>query len=499
MHDLRVVRAEVKTWERDFRSRYGRDPSVQDIRDQPAIAEKYKLYKKLNKAAATSFQPAAGPSPYIPSTPPHSHHSPRAVAVPRSRAVQSVAPLPGFNPFSPLKKKPTEKLSFSASQALRNTPSANPFATPAKRTSNHSLRPHTPSPDPFPSIVLPPQIPASSISYDSPKSNIAVSRARKRLRGEPVSPSPNKQKRQRVGSQLPRTFLLSVHSSSSDDEPDARLPGANFNPSFIDDSPVKPPAGGKSFKLLFEDALPTLSAAEPQTAMVKPATSRNATQPELRPISTTSQLKMSTKHGLDRAGFVPDAMQPIATSYMQYPLLPPSPPPQISASGCGGEYEARGNKPGTSRKRAKLSDDRDESDSPEEEEEVKVIVRNCGKQLSKTVDALALDPLLYLGARNHDPTAKDEVDANRHDSDTFTVDLPDKLRRVLAISPSRSHTRKEERVVRGLLNGDRFGHYDASKGGNIWDVGEWDDAIHVDTEAEDDWEGEPLPWELGEL
>ena len=78
----------------------------------------------------------------------------------------------------------------------------------------------------------------------------------------------------------------------------------------------------------------------------------------------------------------------------------------------------------------------------------------------------------------------------------FEVDLPDDLHRILAISPD-GQTREtgEEKVVRSLLYGSREVHYDPSKGGEIWDVGE-DSEYGGDT---DDWEGEPVPWETGEL
>ena len=35
--DVAALRAEIKAWERDFRSKHGRDPSIQEIKDQPAI------------------------------------------------------------------------------------------------------------------------------------------------------------------------------------------------------------------------------------------------------------------------------------------------------------------------------------------------------------------------------------------------------------------------------------------------------------------------------
>ena len=91
----------------------------------------------------------------------------------------------------------------------------------------------------------------------------------------PVSPSPNKEKRRRVGSQLSLPFanlgVLTAHSDDDDDGDDA----GEANSSFVDDSPVKAPAGSKSFKLLFEEALPKNDAA----AKRKGPLSRSKTTP----------------------------------------------------------------------------------------------------------------------------------------------------------------------------------------------------------------------------
>ncbi|KIM47822.1 hypothetical protein M413DRAFT_439502 [Hebeloma cylindrosporum] len=63
---------------------------------------------------------------------------------------------------------------------------------------------------------------------------------------------------------------------------------------------------------------------------------------------------------------------------------------------------------------------------------------------------------------------------------------------------------EEDRLVKGLLYGRRMTHYDPMKGGEIWDVGEDHQLISEEgaqkyTEDEEDWEGEPVPWEMGEL
>jgi hypothetical protein len=132
---------------------------------------------------------------------------------------------------------------------------------------------------------------------------------------------------------------------------------------------------------------------------------------------------------------------------------------------------------------------------------LKVATVSLDRDKHRHADDLEWDSLLHLGTRNHDSAAEEQIDGdgNHHASGTFSVHLPDKFRRVLAISPSRSQNHTEERVVRGLLYGDRVGHYDPSRGGDIWDAGETDEGALGDAEAEDDWEGEPVSWEVGEL
>ena len=528
MSNLDLVRADIKSWERDFASRHGRDPSVQDIRDQPRIgtsslypthsssnsstADKYKLYKKLSKAAAT---------------------------LPKSRPADSVPPLPGFNPFSPVKKHPTIR------QTLRSSPHPNPFATPTKNNLKSHPRAVTPSPDPPHPITI------ASSSHGLPKSTTAVSRARKRLRGEPVSPSPNKPKRQRTRSQaLPAFPKLDQDSSNSEYEADQELPQCDFTSSFLADSPVKAPAGGKSFKLLFDDALPALSiskkplgssvpqldsppdpsfsraSADPVVKLHHDLTSKgvisgpehrvNRTQTKMFPtkdhlpvsshrptfptvVSGGSQPRTSVKRALHSSDLAHEHTELITSLQPQHPLIPPSPPPQDSIN-----RDTSKGKTKTIASRKKLRVEHEESDegvdSPDDITlKVATVSLDRDKRSHRHSDDLDWDPLLHLGTRNHDPAAKRQIDANHHASGTFSVELPDTFRRVLAISPSRGQNSTEERVVRGLLYGDRVGHYDPSRGGDIWDAGETHDAAYRDVETEDDWEGEPVPWEVGEL
>ena len=116
-----------------------------------------------------------------------------------------------------------------------------------------------------------------------------------------------------------------------------------------------------------------------------------------------------------------------------------------------------------------------------------------------------LDPILAHALRDVPHGSPQPPHAQLED--TFEVDLPDKLRNVLALESAEPKSRnfREERLVKALVSGTRVTHYDPGKGGEIWDVGEdnprreTDADSPRDVEEEDDWEGEPVPWEVGEL
>ncbi len=92
MADLATVRTEIKTWERVFKDSQGRPPTLDDIKANNAIgaqpyicrdvlalmfypADKYKLYKRLSKAAALSTVSQPSKPVASPSTPPRATHA----------------------------------------------------------------------------------------------------------------------------------------------------------------------------------------------------------------------------------------------------------------------------------------------------------------------------------------------------------------------------------------------------------------------------------------
>lgn len=181
--------------------------------------------------------------------------------------------------------------------------------------------------------------------------------------------------------------------------------------------------------------------------------------------------------------------------FSRLPLLPPSPPPADSEHYVP---KTKFKSAATSRKKAKLaadSEEHEEDDSSEENDHVEVRDWTWQKQgihARDTGSDLDLDPILRLGVPSASGPSNDPASTEPGE---FDVNLPDHLRRVLAISPSKARDPNEEGVVKGLLTGSRVLHYDAARGGDVWDVGEIGDG----TEGEEDWEGEPVPWEMGEL
>lgn len=544
------------------------------------------MYKKLSKAAAANVTTTNAASTDPPSTParPQKRDIRPSLLLSKPRVVETTASLPSFNPFSPVKNKAKQEKQRDSYKGQRQESieitSSNPFRTPSRGKSS-AIESRDPSPDALPAIL--PFLPvASGSDHIQPPAETAVSRARKRLRGEPVSPSPNKEKRRRVGSQISLPFAkLGISAAPDNDGEDDEDEGAvEANSSFVDDSPVKPPTGGKSFKLLFEEALPkndlaakrkgslsrskmipasvglfgdrndkSTSVGTPMKettdhdfgTKVKPGTKsdrrgngyagKGASQ--TRSISgkgdrlfeaqldtaesskcatkwnrhlSEPEIHKSTKRPLSdmESDLDNDRSNPqIAISALI--LLPPSPPPADSSRGSSSNYKGKGKVIVGSRKKAKVLEeiDGDEEDSADEPQ-VKLVSRNGFNRTQSTEDDGDFDFDPILGSKAHRgsrdlPISAGDADAAPHEIGKFEVDLPDKLRRVLAISPSKAWDSREERVVRGLLSGRRVTHYDGAIGGEIWHVGEEDDEIRCDTGGEDDWEGEPVPWEVGEL
>lgn len=396
--------------------------------------------------------------------------------------------------------------------------------------------------------------------------NNTVSRARKRLRGEPVSPSPVKEKRQRVlPDATPFAKLSTLDVEDSDNDEDDRTGAEQVDSSFVLDSPMKPAPKGGAFKLLFEGGAGDVNSQDSRARSQKVpvntglgipcsksqrATSMSSVSASKSLSDNHQNLKMNAPEGNttrdsaksqatkrlypNRFGKndvfgaaqpseapLPEPEQAIRAVHIEETpitaakrslgdtdsdapdslcpshrplLLPPSPPPAASSSVYTGKGKGRG-ATGPIRKRPKLPED--SGDEDEGSTDLHVKIREWGwkrRGTSRATSVDDLDPVLGIGA--HDRPSSPDPASDDAPGD-FEVNLPDHLRCLLAISPSKAHATRDISMVRGVLYGERTSNYDARKGGDIWDVGEIGGAS--DSQAEDDWEGEPVPWETGEL
>ncbi|KAF9040431.1 hypothetical protein BDZ89DRAFT_1060517 [Hymenopellis radicata] len=497
MADVASVKAEIKRWEREFREINGKDPQVQDIKDNAPIG-----------AASSSKAPA----------------TPSSRLLPKAREAETTAPLTSFNPFSPQKNRTIHQTSPTATRK----PFPNPFATPSRpRTKTRSFTPElSPQPpSPLPNAKGIAQTLFSGTSVVNVPS--AVSRARKRLRGEAVSPSPVKQKRQRlVSDEPPPSFSTDDNTMVDDDEDDVFTDAGNS--SFVDDSPVK----GGSFKLLFSDATTAKATSKPLFPPPAPSSDRlrsnskdtehedgrrsskgpprvkserlfsnifPAASQTRQPRSGSRQEntyrevtapQTSRKRALSLSDEEPSEEGPRTSVPV---LVPPSPPPPDTLKRPVGPHKGKGKGATNDRKKAKLfiPDSDNEDDDDDQVNDIQVIVHTRTRSPHAEHSSDGDDMLLP-----HSKRTQDDI-LGPIESDRFEVDLPDKLRQVLAFSPNDSKARVHEgRMLDGLLYGRRTEHYDASKGGEIWDVGEDESEQMSD---EEDWEGEPIPWQAGEL
>jgi hypothetical protein len=315
--------------------------------------------------------------------------------------------------------------------------------------------------------------------------------------------------------------------------------------SFVDNSPVKAPVGGKLFPKLFtESSLPQtdLFGIKSKHQVGRPVkrlslqsnqqvvhTRRQNTLKRARSGSTEfnsaqfdvtgrassealsenyiSQLTSKQSASNDDAG-----NDPSLPERQKSPLIPPSPPPSGFATTTFSRPTKHPTKTHTiskGKKKAKIDEQStSDTDGPELSSKLKIVNRHntrlkqagAGMQNEDEADEWDSDPTLSR-TRFGEPRASSPGNASDH----VEINLPEELRRVLALESVALQAKipNEDKLVKDLLYGRRTTHYYPNKGGEVWDVGE-DHLTGIEDEriqnaGEEDWEGEPVPWEIAEL
>jgi hypothetical protein len=296
----------------------------------------------------------------------------------------------------------------------------------------------------------------------------------------------------------------------------------------------------KSRSKLIQTTLPVVGKSSNQARKRSPSETHTATKRVL-PEDEHAQNDMAID---DDADMTSPSEKPSTITQ----LLPPSPNPNASRSGKSKPNGARSNQPPktTSRKKAKLqdsghgmtedmeNDDGSNSDGFNAHHSVKLVHHSRGiraalptEEANSEIDDPILNyanrvepqgqglvsPMKQGGNGNIDAAPKREDVDEEEDSTVIAEDekaegnLSNELCRVLVLESlkAKQNEYEEEKIVKRLLSGRRVLHYDPKKGGEIWGVGEdetdefAEDQERRFDEGTDDWEGNPVPWEVGEL
>lgn len=459
--------------------------------------------------------------------------------IPKSRAIQGESDPFSPNPFSPTKA--SRKQRTDVVNVLEKPRNASGRTTTPPRSSIVARR--SLSPNPFPPFDGP--LRSSTPEY-SQNERSTVKKARKRLRGDIVSPSPariDKKRRTAAVGSLPSFQTRSHDDTQASSEP--RLDNLNeAETSFIDESPMKVASSGKDFKLLFDEGLPRLNFEEPRLSRSKISKQKSAVWPDphrhdrIGSANTTESRTLpnkglalgtkqssvtfgqgsvlntastsGTQQGIhtapvfarkrsssDAETSTPDIVNSAQLESVDR-LLPPSPQPTSSTlpkTSGKGTKAMKNILP--NRKKTKLIPN-DNSDASEEDDLVDVQIfeaerdlRNRLKARNRTDDDPDLGILTPFARHGFDRTLPESEISEREE---LEINLPDCLRSVLHISPSRAREREERALVDSLL----LGEASVDKYGEVWGVGEVEPSTAV-TDDEDDWAGEGVPWEAAEL
>ncbi|KZT57851.1 hypothetical protein CALCODRAFT_482845 [Calocera cornea HHB12733] len=523
--DLDRLRAELKTWERDFKAKKGREPSRDDIKKAPDIDAKYKIYNKSrSKAGSASGTSAHGVSEKKSKAKGRSSSRPSPAAS-SATAVESVGNVEEtFNPFrsptkggpsagqSPVKRRlsiftdedpfaagdehdtptsslfaklkssspannafgsPRKKPLFMGASAppLPSTPSRSILKTPATTSAISDIQPEgVLSPSKYVSASSPTKLRAliqSSKAADTPRT-----KARKRLAGEEDFTPVKSDRRRRLSS-----LAAGERSSSEGLEKDEAIAAESMEVDEFGPTPKKAEVP-RQFKPIFESPvkqdLKTKGFFSKRTVSFSaPSSSRESSaQPPEQPQPNTSHKRPASPEA---------AASKVSTSVK---LIPPSPP------AAGGSKAKPRKKAKKAKKQSKDAEEEDGSSS-ERENSIKQIPYSRWGGLQATRrrpndpededdEIWDFDVLRPAPALSQDPAIADEVE------EELTVRLPTDMFDLLDLDSPAKPRREEEQLVKGIFEPRRK----TSDRQVVFGAGEWE----AEEEGVEDWEEEPDGW-----
>ncbi|KAK4687616.1 hypothetical protein P7C73_g2492, partial [Tremellales sp. Uapishka_1] len=371
--ELATVKSLVKSWEKGFKAKHGRDPGKEDIKkDTGGIAEQYALYRRLAKdssrihsSASTSTSNSTSTNPL---TTPRNHAAfPTTPTPPPRRTTQPPSiPFPAFGGPPKSLKRTASKASLPASPPRLATPKKgyngpihdpnplNPFSlTPKKSVSEPIVSPfiHASSPRKLKEVLE-----LNSLKKlrdrdrdrgrDKESEITPRTRARKRLRGEMVDDTPIKDRvgrRRGTGSRRPsegneETTMgkrqLIEEEEEDEDERNEEAEADDADEDEFGPSPAKP-LNGRGFTSLFGEL-----------ENEKPGARGNAQSREEGAAKKQDDFKGKGKQStllgmfarLPKAPSLPAKEQPAPTIRAPSPSPPPPSPPSPLVSQTTTKY-----------------------------------------------------------------------------------------------------------------------------------------------------------------
>ena len=307
-----------------------------------------------------------------------------------------------------------------------------------------------------------------------------------------MSPSPQpREKRHRTnGLDPPAQDQLSQKRIS------APVDNVEESSGFVDDSPVKAPGGAKAFKPLFEEVMPL---SQPTYSKAGAARSTGFSRAKTLPSNLFGTTKKGAKDGQNGEMTHNTTLDPFGS----HATLGNACTSKLHGNIAKRKGREVGYLDGVQKaKKSKALPGPDEEDDATSRVEVNVVSWHGGPRLPQAQETdltLAVDPELQP-FHLRGGTAGSPARSSSPSLEKFEIDLPEEMRKILALSPREAEKEKDEEdlVVKGLMRGQRRG------GAEVWAPGEVGGESEASDEGitqvvEEDWESEGVPWEVAEL